>query len=621
MDRIIIFGILAISGFLANIYPVHYVFDIGFICGNLFLFALARIYKFKYVAIAILIIYTGTFFIKGFSLISLLYMLEVLFVCYRNSKANKKEMLIEVLVFWAFFGAIYSWIYYYNIGMTAGQMTFSIINTFINSIINVFIGEMIGYYYLLYKKQKNGDKGTLSLEHVAFQIIMLTMITPFLITTILNGRQFEDTFKSRNYSQAQTLTKDIEKRINSWSKQDLQKFKLQGRIQIGHIEKVLEHYSFQEPFSILIKNDRDNVIMSTSKEMKEEIMNMKIEGKATQLRENFYYIQLRDAKKNNRFIQEVKGYYVYELPIIKKQLNIEVITPIDTYKESIMEEYVVCFQIMSIFSIFLFVAYWMFKRLLLRSIQELVDLTNDLPEQLNEQEKMLWPESNASEINLLIINIKNMYNKLNDMFEKRDKLNHTLKEQARMLEHSREELHKLAYYDILTGLANRLSFREYLGGIMKMEIDFKVAVMFIDLDKFKQINDILGHDTGDKLLIQVAKRLKKLESHFTKAFRLGGDEFVIIHHSYKERSIEEVSEKILDIFNQPFILKEKPFLITGSVGIGIYPDQGSNIEDIIKNADMAMYYSKNKGGQRICTFNKEIEESFMEEIISNKIEY
>ncbi|MDH4318757.1 MAG: EAL domain-containing protein, partial [Desulfobulbaceae bacterium] len=160
-----------------------------------------------------------------------------------------------------------------------------------------------------------------------------------------------------------------------------------------------------------------------------------------------------------------------------------------------------------------------------------------------------------------------------------------------------KQLERLAFYDPLTGLPNRALFRDRLthqmteckrmGGIL--------ALFFIDLDRFKYVNDSLGHDVGDNLLVQVAKRLAGSVRASDTVSRLGGDEFTVILDGKDDFSIGAVADKIIAQLERPFWLKGKEVFIGASIGIALYPADGDNYETLTKNADVAMYHAKESG--------------------------
>lgn len=161
-----------------------------------------------------------------------------------------------------------------------------------------------------------------------------------------------------------------------------------------------------------------------------------------------------------------------------------------------------------------------------------------------------------------------------------------------------EKLERMAYYDPLTRLPNRQLFRDRLEqGILISERDGKqFALLFIDLDRFKKINDTMGHDAGDDLLVQVAERLMACVRLSDTVARMGGDEFNIIIPSLKNiDSVRVVAEKIIDDLHRVFNLRGHEAYIGASIGIAIYPIDGVNPADLSKKADAAMYQAKESG--------------------------
>ncbi len=169
---------------------------------------------------------------------------------------------------------------------------------------------------------------------------------------------------------------------------------------------------------------------------------------------------------------------------------------------------------------------------------------------------------------------------------------------------TQSKLNILAHYDLLTNLPNRALFQDTLvKKISKARRNkTKFALMFIDLDNFKMINDTLGHDYGDLLLIEVAKRLNNILREEDLVSRLGGDEFTVILDDIKDTAYPSiVAQKIIDSLSQPVKLDDEIGYIGASVGIAIFPDDATNKEDLIKNADMAMYSAK-QGGKNIYRY-------------------
>ncbi|MCC4833718.1 EAL domain-containing protein [Shewanella sp. 10N.7] len=201
------------------------------------------------------------------------------------------------------------------------------------------------------------------------------------------------------------------------------------------------------------------------------------------------------------------------------------------------------------------------------------------------------------------------FNDMLETIEQRDKrLESQVKSRTEELESANEKLHQFAYQDGLTDLPNRRYFYEKLQSLIDTE-GMIFALIFIDLDGFKEINDTLGHDYGDLLLQQVAKRLKNcVRGHDTVA-RLGGDEFTLIVEGINDqRRASEIAEVIKSSLVQPITIKNEQVYITSSIGLTFFPSEGKTIEDVVKHADQAMYLSKSKGRNRYEFFSFSMEE-------------
>jgi diguanylate cyclase (GGDEF)-like protein/PAS domain S-box-containing protein len=173
---------------------------------------------------------------------------------------------------------------------------------------------------------------------------------------------------------------------------------------------------------------------------------------------------------------------------------------------------------------------------------------------------------------------------------------------------SEEKIKFMAYYDSLTKLPNRTSFINDLNEQLELvkNENAEGAVFFIDLDNFKNINDTMGHDYGDKLLIYLAKKIKNWIEEDDIICRLGGDEFILLHPKANESEVKSYAKNFLKLFNKPFEIDEKQMYITVSIGIALYPKDGTDSNTILKNADAAMYKAKELGKNRSVLFDKEM---------------
>ena len=171
-------------------------------------------------------------------------------------------------------------------------------------------------------------------------------------------------------------------------------------------------------------------------------------------------------------------------------------------------------------------------------------------------------------------------------------------EMTHELRKNKEDLENLAHFDSLTGLANRFFFNKTLSHAISLanRHDYKIALLFIDLDGFKLVNDNYGHEAGDIVLKEVSKRIKECLREVDTVGRLGGDEFVVlIEKETRIESISTVATNIIEAINKPIKINEKEVGVGISMGIAICPDSGNDIGSLMKNADHAMYKIKQSG--------------------------
>ena len=182
---------------------------------------------------------------------------------------------------------------------------------------------------------------------------------------------------------------------------------------------------------------------------------------------------------------------------------------------------------------------------------------------------------------------------------------------------SEEKLVNLAYYDTLTGLMNKLSLYEKAN--FSASEGKKSALLFIDIDNFKYVNDTLGHAFGDKLIVKVAERLTALLCDHCALYRLSGDEFIIIIDPIEERKqAEEYASFLLADFKKDFDNLESNLHISISIGIAICPDHGRELEQLMKHADIAMYKAKEAGRKSYVVYDHGMNEVFTERIMIEK---
>ncbi|MEG0861535.1 MAG: EAL domain-containing protein, partial [Pseudomonas sp.] len=186
---------------------------------------------------------------------------------------------------------------------------------------------------------------------------------------------------------------------------------------------------------------------------------------------------------------------------------------------------------------------------------------------------------------------------------------------------SEQRIHRLAYYDALTHLPNRTLFQDRLHTALQQAERQKawVVLMFLDLDRFKPINDSLGHAAGDRMLKDMAERLLDCVDEDDTVARMGGDEFTLLLQPRVTREMAlnraiNVAEQILASLVRPFVLENREFFVTASIGIALSPQDGSELSQLMKNADTAMYHAKERGKNNFQFYQADMNASALERL-------
>jgi diguanylate cyclase (GGDEF)-like protein len=267
------------------------------------------------------------------------------------------------------------------------------------------------------------------------------------------------------------------------------------------------------------------------------------------------------------------------------------------------------------------------------SILEIFD-TNDLPSDVYNEIAQIRGEHVKSLLILPIENNNNVYGCLVLQSVTENKAWSTIDKNSLMIitniiagtiERIQQEkqINYMAFYDMLTGLPNRTLFKDRLNqAVMLAERKSEIiAVVLLDLDHFKNVNDTIGYEGGDELIVQVAEKLTSSMRKSDTVSRFGGDEFLIMaHHIRNINDVHTIADKVISIFKTPFTLRNQEVYVSASVGIAVYPYDGDDADTLIKNADIAMYEAKAKGKGQYCLCTEEMKkEVVIKHELSNKL--
>lgn len=355
-----------------------------------------------------------------------------------------------------------------------------------------------------------------------------------------------------------------------------------GAVDLGHITKLIELPSLNDHIQLTVI-DRDNKIAASTHSILKPMQqyDRKRYGEVIPV-DAVTYRWLPENGNKPEMDRWKNSFYVLEKPMsgmVSWNLAVEASTA--PYRDYFYRLYLSNLAVMLLLVILALCLAEIICRKLVAPLTQLAQITTNLPHKLLGQHNIEWPKNTWQELELLINNFKLMAGSLN--------------QSIREIRNANENLRHMAFYDSLTGLPNNRSFIKSLNKAIATP-GRPAAVLFVDIDNFKNINDISGHGVGDRLLKEIAKRLSNCVNNRGIVSRQGGDEFLILFSgNIVRKDISFIAESILKELSRPFNIKGYETNITASIGISIYPDDGRSSTSLVKNADIAMYSAKEKG--------------------------
>lgn len=599
---VIWFAALASLALTLEAYELHLIFGISLVFTNIVLFMVIRCYG-LYLGLPIAaLVYGVSIFGVGAPYFRAIFLLELVVVGLMLRWFKKDKMIQADSLFWLFIGGPLILITYYSRDHSFPvECWLMIFISVTNGLSNVLFADILRRYLpkVRVKKGFTIREVPLTFSKVLFQIISVCIALPFLFYAVNNSRIAMASVSNYAYqlasNSARHISVDIKSRDITYVNGELSLNSLQSE----NLKFLIQRYSSEDNYRIILSGPQQEIVMdsSMSGDAPEYVKHFPlISGYAT-IHQPYFHIpdQKQEIIPMERWDD---AQYVYQTELKPVPLTLTILVPLAPYQSQIYSQFLSQF----LFLILLFVCASVVGRLLtqriLRSLVQLTKMTTNLPVRLLSAQQVKWPKSRIHEVRSLIRNSRRMSNKLVQMIQDSRQSNLLLEEQRNRLLKSEKKLHKLAYYDMLTDLPNRLHFKEYTRSL-DLESDDEpkapFAVMFADLNRFKQVNDILGHSVGDLLISMVAARFSQLVSETCKVFRLSGDEFLFVLHYEDINDVQEIARQICQLVEEPFEIGGRPLYISVSVGISVYPYDGFTMEQVMRNADIAMYVAKEQG--------------------------
>jgi len=575
-----VYLLLIITGICANIFGITLSFGLVFIFGSVIVLVIVYTYGTIWGVLAAAIINGYTYVLWHSNFDILLYTIEAIFVgllYYRK----KKSLVFSDVMYWVLIGSPVAAICYYTfLHMDNVQILAIILKNTINGILNVLIAELIITKvplksWILREKYITYQ----SFEKVFFNLMLLVVLITSLSVAALNC--FSEYQQRISYirMELETESNKVSALAKTWYKKEINDL---DKIRMSMLLKTV---SIWDNSIITIVDHEDSIVASnnTNTTVAQDIRHKSIDR--TDSGDEVHYIKVPEGSKFSSMEGWRNAFYVYEKSIgngIPWTIIIE--KPMDKYLKDMQLSYIRNFLLILLLIILTSIIAIVVARSVSSPVKKLVEVTSYLPKKLYTQQQLEWPDSNISEMNSLVNNFKIMATVIRNILEKINKTN--------------EMFEYIAKHDPLTGLPNKLLYKELIDNALSMATydDRKIAVIYIDVDRFKRVNDTFGHDKGDQLLVSVSKCLESCVKESCTLFRIGGDEFVLLMPRIE--NIEEVTRQVNDIIHisqQPYAIDDFEFPITISIGIALYPNDGQDADTLFKNADIAMYRAKESG--------------------------
>ncbi|GIQ67505.1 putative bifunctional diguanylate cyclase/phosphodiesterase [Xylanibacillus composti] len=453
-----------------------------------------------------------------------------------------------------------------------------------NGLFNAWVADILLIYTPVQRWLSREGVQQYSLRQIMFHITMGVVMVPFLLFTVISGWFQSNSIQNRSEELAASVAQFVQEDLGSWSSLEITQLQLGGAVQLGRLNELLRQSNAKNDWIVSMETPYGLSMDGTRVERTSGLDGWQRSGNIKPLAEGLY-----EWSPGGQALYDILSWreieQIVQLSIDPLPFTFYVRVPLSAYMQDTQQFYAIQYGVMILYIVFGTLATLFLSHSMSRSIAGLAHTTIDLPEKLKRQESIDWPSSSLREIHQLITNFRGMSDNLYSAFLK--------------LKQSEQTLHELAYFDALTRLPNRRSFTRDLSRLLD-EADARgshAAVLFMDLDRFKQINDSLGHTAGDELLKGIADRLQKVMGDKGGVYRLGGDEFTIILPETEEEEIHALAQAVQQACREPYAISGQELRTFVSIGISMIPRDGNDLDTIVRHADMAMYKAKGEGGR------------------------
>ncbi|UHA74935.1 putative bifunctional diguanylate cyclase/phosphodiesterase [Paenibacillus sp. 481] len=563
------------------------------------------------------------YFSENASITILLIGLELILVGYVYERKREHLMVWDGL-FWFFIGAPFATLFFYLQSESFGSEALMQYFMFaMNGFINGFIADMIITYLPWRRILPEIREKRVYLSQLLTHLSIAIVFVPFVFNLVLDSEQIQADIEQDSLIMVETQTRDVIDDLIAMDEKDKQGLSIGAVIELGKLEYTLINQSSDGLIKLLTLDKRGRTLAvsdqtwfasgARSKHQMEAERSLLVvpDGLVSRtIAERNYYVEssfYRWLPAEEDYDYDTRrwndGFYAIEIKLQQHPVDrLIAFIPISHFLHISIQVYLHKFLTLFLFCVGAAGFALLVNRFIVRSLANLMDITTGMPMKLLTSQSLPWPDSRIWEVRSLVHNFRITSERLIDMFKEMHRMNEKLVEQTTMLEKSEERMQQLAFYDPLTKLPNRHYFHLTLNKALEQAEaqSSSLALLFIELDRFKPINDSLGHNSGDQLLIKVAQRLSSTISIVSGGHVcacLGGYEFVIMLEDGQRHEAKVVAQRIMSMFSESFLVEADELYVTPNVGIVMYPTDGLASTELVQRAKTALYAAKERGGQ------------------------
>ncbi|KJB87997.1 hypothetical protein AZ66_10005 [Paenibacillus sp. E194] len=597
------------------------------LCGATLLIMLV-LYGSHWAAIMALIIGLGFYFSGYGSFILLLIGLEMILVGYMYERKRGFLLLWDSL-FWFGIGAPLAAVLFclqtneYNAEALLQYFMFAM-----SGLLNALIADVVVTYMPWKRLLPDLRTKPVYLNQLLMHLSVAIVFIPFLLNMLIDSRDMQQDIERDSLARIELQTAQITDALLQMGRKQRQGLNLGSIMETGKLHDNLKLHSQNGLLKLAAFNQKGQLVASSDEVWFESnavyigdtvpnkspvrmaAHHSQIRMDAYGVKSSFSRILPPDRNYDYGTRRWNDGYYVLEDKLTDHPIaKVVGFIPISYFLQTTIDVYLRKFLMLFMVCLLATGVSLAVSRFIVRSLRDLEEATAGMHHKLLKDKTVKWPCIRIGEIRLLAINFRAMSDRLTEVFKEMLRMNEKLLDQTKMLEQSEEKLQHIAYYDTLTQLPNRHYFTMNVERALE-DADNKassLALMFIDIDRFKHINDSLGHNVGDMLLVQVAQRLSDCLSKLSGrhlSSRYGGDEFIIMLEDSSREEVNAVAKRILQRLRESFLVQAHELFVSASIGVSLYPDNGYVYTDLLKQADTAMYAAKDSGGHSVVFYDE-----------------